>query len=199
MERTDAQGRPLIRQTNGQIGATINDPDIYRVDPNTGTAAFYNPDTGKPFTGDNPRAQAKAWVEGYNDELRDTFNRVAGQHKLALERQMAPVIEVLKFTPTYDALDPVRKSMLDALLEDYEIYDDNNKHLGYSVDLNKALAQVNKQVAAIQASQPPKVPTGPAVDMPTMGGGNSVGASAPKDLSEAMERLQNDQLAKLKK
>jgi hypothetical protein len=199
LERVDEQGHKLIRQTNGQLGATINDSDIYRVDPETGIATFCNPDTGQPFTGDNPRAQAKEWVEGYNDELRDAFNRLAGEHRVEVEQQMAPVIDLLKFTPTYEGLDPVRQKMLDALIEDYEVYDDNNNHIGYSCDLDKALAQVNKQVSAIQASRPAPAPTGPAVDMPTTGGTTGIAATEFKSLSEAMEASQDAQLSKLGK
>lgn len=197
-EQVDDQGRPAIRQTNGKLGATINDPDIYRVDPDTGVATFYNPDTGRPFTGDNPRAQAKQWVEDYNEDLRDTFNRYAEQRKTQLSEAAAPVIELMKFAPTYENLDPVRQQMLDALIEDYEVNDADGNPIGYSIDLNKALAQVNKQVAAIQQTAQKKPPTGPAIDMPVSGSGN-VGNEKPiTSLAEAMEAQQNAQLEKLR-
>lgn len=202
LERADDKGRKLIRQSNGQLGATINDPDIYRVDPQTGAAAFFNPDTGKPFTGDNPRAQAKQWVEAYNDELRDTFNRMATERQREIETEMAPVIELLKFTPTYEKLDPVRQQMFDVLIEGYEVYDKAGEHIGYSIDLNRALDQVNRQVAAIKASAPqmqPKAPTGPALDMPTTSGGSPVGSKEFRSLAEAMEAQQDAQLSKLKR
>jgi len=205
MERTDEQGRKLIRQTDGKLGATINDSDIYRVDEN-GVPTFYNPDTGRPFTGDNPRAQAKQWVDGYNEELRDTFNRLAEQRQAEIETEMAPVVELLRFTPTYEKLDPVRQQLFDALIEGYEVYDSDGDHIGYSVDLNRALEQVNRQVASLQASRaaaaaapaPSKEPTGPAIDMPTSGGGNAGGSKEFKSLAEAMEAEQDAQLAKQK-
>lgn len=196
LDREDDQGRKLIRQTDGKLGATINDPDIYRVDPNSGAATFYNPDTGRPFTGDNPRAQAKAWVEDYNDELRDTFNNIAAQQQARLEAEMAPVVELLKFVPTYEGLDNTRQQMLDALIEDYEVLDEAGDVIGYSVDLNKALAQVNKQVAALQASRP--APTGPAIDMPASGSGNANSGKEFTSLAEAMEAQQQAQLDKLR-
>ena len=198
MERTDDKGNKLIRQSNGQLGATINDPDIYRVGED-GTAAFYNPDTGRPFTGDNPRAQAKQWVDQYNEELRDTFNRLAEQRKVELETEMAPVIDLLRFAPKYESLDPVRQQMFDALIEGYEIYDKQGAHIGYSVDLNAALDRVNKQVAAIQASRPKAAPTGPAVDMPTTGGSAAVTKTEFSSLAEAMEAQQDAALSKLKR
>lgn len=204
LNRTDDQGRKLIRQTNGVLGATINDPDIYRVDPETGVASFFNPDTGKPFDGPNPRAQAKQWVADWNEDLQETFNRIALARKAELEAEMAPVIQLLEFTPTYDALDPVRQKMFDALVEDYEVYDSENNHIGYSCDLNEALARVNRQVAALQAGreQPtapaaPAAPSSPAVDMPNVGGGG--GLDKPiTSLAEAMEAAQDKLLARSK-
>jgi hypothetical protein len=203
-DRADAEGRKLIRQTDGRLGATINDSDIYQVDPNTGAPTFFNPDTGRPFTGDNPRAQAKQWVDAYNEELRDTFNRLAQDRQVALETEMAPVIELLKFTPTFEKLDPVRQKMLEALIEDYEVLDAKGDHIGYSCDLNQALAQVNKQIASIKATQAagtpaPAVATGPALDMPTSGSGSTSDRPEPKSLDEAMEWAQDQQLAAARK
>lgn len=202
LERADDQGRKLIRQTNGQLGATTSDPDIYRVDDKTGTATFYNPDTGQPFTGPNPRAQAKAWVDAYNEELRDTFNRFAEQRHAEIEKDFAPAIAMLKFTPTYDALDATRQKMLEALIDGYEVFDEDNNHIGYSVDLDKALDQVNRQVAALKESQPPvppKEPTTPALDMPTSGSQVAPTDGEFTSLAEAMEATQNAELAKLQK
>ena len=201
LSKTDDQGRKIIRQSNGKLGATINDPDIYRIDEKTGTATFYNPDTGRPFTGDNPRAQAKAWVDAYNDELREAFNQSAEQRQAQIEQDMAPAIELVKFGPVYDKLDPVRQRLFDALIEGYEVLDANGDHVGYSIDLNKALEQVNRQVAAIQATtiQPPKEPTTPSLDMPASGSQGTGVPGSPKSLAEAMEGIQDAQLSKLKK
>jgi hypothetical protein len=213
VDRTDEAGNKLIRQTNGRLGATINDPDIYQVDASTGAPTFFNPDTGRPFTGDNPRAQAKAWVDAYNEELRDTFNRLAEEKQVALEGEMAPVIELLKFTPTFEKLDPVRQQMLEALIEDYEVLDAKGVHIGYSCDLNKALAQVNKQIESIQAAQaathaantgkeggdPPPPTTGPSLDMPNTGSGITGQRPDFKNLSEAMEWQQNQELENARK
>jgi hypothetical protein len=210
-ERADEQGNKLIRQTNGRLGATINDPDIYKVDESTGAPSFFNPDTGRPFTGDNPRAQAKQWVDAYNEELRDTFNRLAEERQGQLETEMAPVIELLKFTPTFEKLAPVQQQMLEALIEDYEVRDASGAHIGYSCDLNQALAQVNKQIASIKAAQASapaavaagvldeKPPTGPALDMPNSGSGTSGARPEFKTLGEAMEWEQDQQLANARK
>ena len=199
--KADEHGNKLIRQSNGQLGATINDPDIYQVDPETGIPTFYNPDTGRPFTGDNPRAQAKEWVDQYNEELRDAFNRMAEQRKSELDRQYAPMIQLLEFVPKYEQLDPVRQKMFDALISGYEILDQQGKPTGYSIDLNKALEQVNRQVAAIQASRPagtpPAPPKKPALDTPTVR--QTSGSDKPfSSLAEALEAQQDALLQKNK-
>lgn len=213
LDRADDQGRKLIRQTNGVLGATIRDPDIYQVVE--GVATFINPDTGKPFTGDNPRAQAQEWCDLYNEELRDTFNTLAKQRQVEIETEMAPAINLLKFMPTYEKLDPVRQQLFDAIVEDYEVYNGEKEHVGYSCDLGAVLKQVNRQVASLQkgresagepagAAQAPAAaqetpPTGPALDMPTSGSGGTAGAKAPTNLSEALEQMQNAELDKLDK
>lgn len=150
LTRVDSQGNPVVRSTNGVLGATINDPDIYRRDE-SGIAQFFNPDTGRPFTGDNPRAQAKQWVEQYNEELKEAFNTLAQNRIAELTENITPIVELLEFTPTYESLDPVRQQMLDGIIGDYEVFDSNGDHVGYSCDLNQALAQVNRQVANIKA------------------------------------------------
>lgn len=198
--RKDDSGALVIRQSNGRLGATINDPDIYKVDPATGAPAFYNPDTGLPFTGDNPRAQAKAWVADYNEELRDTFNRLTEDRENELMAESQPVIDLMKFVPTYEGLDPVRQKMFDALIEGYEVEDAEGNHIGYSVDLNQTLARVNDMVERIKGSQaaPPATPTGPALDMPNSGSADGQ-RKEPKNVAEALEMLQDQQLADGKK
>lgn len=206
------QGQLNIRQTNGKLGATINDPDIYKRDEN-GIPTFYNPDTGRPFEGDNPRAQAKAWVEGYNEELKDSFNILAARRQTELTDEAKPVMQLLEFTPTYEGLDPVRQQMFDALIEDHEIYDNQGNHIGYSCDLNQKLAQVERQVDRIRAqqsagagapgdstgAQAPAAPNSPALDMPT---GSSTGMTGKKpefkSIAEAMEWEQNQLLENMK-
>lgn len=195
LEKTDENGNRIIRQTDGRLGATISDPDIYRVDEN-GVATFYNPDTGKPFTGDNPRAQAKQWVEMYNEELRDTFNKFVENRRTELEDEAAPALRLLEFIPTFESLDPVRQKMLDALIEDYEVTDSDGDVIGYSVDLNAALAQVNRQIESIKASAVKPEPTSPSVDMPVSGSSQGAGTNRPiQSLAEALEMQEERKLA----
>ena len=62
-----------VRNTNGMLGATIDDADVCKRDED-GVPRFYNPETGREFTGDNPRRQAQEWVDDYNKELARVFN-----------------------------------------------------------------------------------------------------------------------------
>lgn len=197
-----------IRHTNGRLGASVNDPDICKRDDD-GIPHFYNPDTGREFTGDNPRKQAQEWVDDYNAELRTSFNESCKQYAGKLLEQEAPQIAVLEFSPTYESLDPVRRGMLDSIIEDYEIKDDNGEVIGYSCDLNKALSVVNRQVKKIQGygnSNPIQAaqgadakPSGPALDMKSSAAASSGSNEPPefKSIEEAMLYKQNQILADL--
>lgn len=196
-----------IKHNGNQLGATINDSDIRKVDDD-GTVTFYNPETGQPFTGDNPRRQAQEWVEDYNKELADTFNKVVKDRVTQLEAEAKPYIDLLKFAPVAQKLDPVRKALMEAIIEDYEIKDANGETYGYSCDLNQVLTQVNKQIAKIQSSQSPSQPgtasldtptqTSPVVDMPAGGGASEPGTPQFKSQAEALEYAQDQMLAKLR-
>lgn len=191
--RHDAQGR---------LGATINDPDIYKKNED-GVPTFYNPDTGKPFTGDNPRAQARQWVQDYNEELKETFNKVVGQRMQQMQEQVKPVQELLEFAPKFQKLDPVRQRMMESIIEDYEIDDGNGNVIGYSCDLERVLAQVNKQIAAVRSTagstfEQPKPKTSPATDMKTGSGAASTGKPQFKSMAEAMEWEQDRLLEQMK-
>ena len=187
------------RNVNGRLGASINDPDVCKRDRD-GVPRFYNPETGREFTGDNPRRQAQEWVDDYNRELSDAFNRSCQSYESKLMQEEGGRLAVIEFAPKYQALDEVRKFMLDSILEDYEVTDSNGDVIAYSCDLDKALAAVNRQVAALQGygrqraqSKPPVPPTGPALDTPSTNAGQQGGGTKPefKSLAEAMEWEQN--------
>jgi hypothetical protein len=196
-----------IRNRNGQLGATLDDPDICKRDED-GVPHFYNPETGREFTGDNPRRQAQEWVDDYNKELARVFNNSCEAYEETLKKDSAPQLAVMKFAPTYEKLDDISKGMFDNIVQNYEIADDNGKVIGYSCDLDKALDIVERQIGVIQnyakqhqqqaAAKP--APTGPVLDMKTSSGAVPNGNDAPPtSLAEAMERLQDAQIAKLKK
>lgn len=194
-----------VRHQGNRLGATINDPDVCKRDRD-GVPRFYNPETGREFTGDNPRRQAQEWVEDYNKELADAFNRTCQDYSQKLLQDEGGRLAIIEFAPKYKALDPVRRSMFESIIEDYEVTDKQGNVVGYSCDLDKALAAVNRQVSVIkerfakQAPAPqPAQPTGPALDTPSTAG-NAQGAGKPqfKSIEEAMEWQQDQLLAKMK-
>ena len=194
-----------VRNHNGVLGATLDDADICKRDED-GVPHFYNPETGQEFRGDNPRRQAKEWVDDYNNELSRVFNNTCEEYENHLKKESAPRIAVMKFAPKYEKLDDIRKGMFDNVIQDYEIKDDNGDTIGYSCDLDKALALVERQVEMIRnyakqhQQQPQQQPSGPALDMKTSSGAVPNGnKTQPKSLAEAMEFLQDQQLAKLNK
>lgn len=197
-----------IRHRNGKLGANIDDPDIMKRDSD-GVPTFYNPDTGREFTGDNPRRQAMEWVEDYNKELATAFNQACRQYVDKVVEIEKPRMETLKFAPIYEKLDPVRKSMLDSIIEDYEVQDTDGNVIGYSCDLNKALAAVNRQVSMVQqyakANQSAQDEdtkqknNGPALDMKSSNTGVSGEKPEFKSMEEAMEWLQDQEAAKARK
>lgn len=194
-----------IRVTrDGKLGASINDPDIYTKDED-GVPTYINPETGRPFTGDNPRAQAKQWVDDYNAELEQAFNKIAKQRIDELKKENEPIVRTLKFAETYKKLNDVQRDMLDSLIEDYEVKDEDGNAIGYSCDLDKALAQVNRQISkltergkALHPKQEKPAPTEPALDMPQSTGSSENKPPQFKSLAEAMSWSQ-DQMLKQRK
>lgn len=188
------------RNADGRLGASINDSDICKRDSN-GVPRFYNPDTGREFTGDNPRRQAQEWVNDYNKELAESFNKTCADYSKKLLEEQGHGLAVIEFAPKYEKLDPVRKAMFESIIEDYEIHDSDGDLVGYSCDLDKALNAVNRQVKTMQArfnnsaaAQNP-TPSGPALDMNTKPTGEANKAPQFKSIAEAME-YQQDQLLK---
>lgn len=194
-----------VRHQGNRLGATINDPDVCKRDRD-GVPRFYNPETGREFTGDNPRRQAQEWVEDYNKELADAFNRTCQDYSQKLLQDEGGRLAVIEFAPKYKALDPVRRSMFESIIEDYEVTDKQGNVVGYSCDLDKALAAVNRQVSVIkerfakQASAPqPAQPSGPVLDTPsTAGNAQSAGKPQFKSIEEAMEWEQDQILARMR-
>ena len=195
-----------VRNVNGKLGATLDDPDICKRDDD-GVPHFYNPETGQEFRGDNPRRQAQEWVDDYNKELARVFNNTCEQYENHLREQEAPKVAVRKFAPKYNKLDDIRRGMLDNVIEDYEIRDNNGDLIGYSCDIDKALAMVERQITMIQnyakqaqPKQEQQQSSGPALDMKTSSGAISSGEQAPpRSLAEAMEREQDKILERMRK
>ena len=201
---TNAYIKQGARNVNGRLGATINDPDICKRDSD-GVPRFYNPETGREFTGDNPRKAAQEWVDYYNRELADAFNKTCQDYSQKLLQEENGRIAIIEFAPKYKKLDPVRRSMFESIIEDYEVTDDDGNIIAYTCDLDKVMNAVNRQVKVIQQKysknmgSPAKQPSGPALDTPSTDGGKQ-GNGKPqfKSLAEAMEWEQDQLLAKKK-
>lgn len=191
------------RHNGNNIGATINDEDICKRD-NDGIPHFYNPETGREFTGDNPRRQAQDWVDDYNKQLADAFNKTCQDYSKKLLEEQGHGLKVIEFAPKYEKLDPVRKAMFESIIEDYEITDKDGDLVGYSCDLDKALAAVNRQVRTMQTRFKGSTPTKPAATGPvldsktTNASANDNGKPEFKSLAEAMEWQQTQLLNKSK-
>lgn len=192
------------RNTNGNLGATINDEDVCKRDKD-GVPRFYNPETGREFTGPNPRKEAQEWVDSYNKELADSFNKTCADYATKLMAQEEGKLAILEFAPTYKSLDPIRRDMLDSIIEDYEVLDDNGDIMAYSCDLNKALAAVNRQVKMIQSrytgsAGAKPAPSGPVLDTPSTSPQQGGDSKPPefKSVAEAMEWQQDQLLAKMR-
>ena len=192
------------RHQGNQLGASINDPDVCKRDRD-GVPRFYNPETGREFTGDNPRRQAQEWVDDYNKELANAFNKTCQDYAQKLMDQEGGRLAIIEFAPKYKSLDPVRRSMFESIIEDYEVTDNQGNVVAYSCDLDKALAAVNRQVRVIQqrfskqqAAAKPE-PSGPALDIPSTGGGKQGNAKPQfKSIEEAMEWEQDQILARMR-
>lgn len=193
------------RHQGNRLGATINDPDVCKRDRD-GVPRFYNPETGREFTGDNPRRQAQEWVDDYNKGLADAFNRTCQDYSQKLMSQEGGRLAIIEFAPKYKALDPVRRSMFESIIEDYEVTDKSGNVVSYSCDLDKALAAVNRQVKVIQErfskqhqTKPAAPPTGPVLDTPSTTGAAKGGTKPQfKSIEEAMEWEQDQILARMK-
>lgn len=188
------------RNTNGCLGATIDDADICKRDRD-GVPRFYNPETGREFTGDNPRRQAQEWVDDYNRQLAQQFNQTCRGYAAKLMEEQGVGLKVIEFAPKYEKLDPVRKAMFESIIEDYEIHDKDGDLVGYSCDLDKALAAVNRQVKTMQArfhKQEQAAPSGPALDPKSTSAPGADKVPEFKSLAEAMEWQQTQLLNKRK-
>ena len=187
--------------SNGKLRWSINDPEIRHVDQD-GAVTFVNPDTGREFSGDDPRRQAQEFVDWRNDQVRQRFNQACEQAQLQKLQQFGPQLNVVKFAPTYDKMDPLRKQIFDSMIEGYEVVDANGDIVGYSCNLEKMHEMMERQITAIQSygkqagitSPQQPASSGPALDMHADNSASQNDKGDPKSLAEAMQRLQDKQL-----
>lgn len=187
---------------NGRLGASIDMPAICKKDKD-GVPHFFNPETRREFTGDNPRKQAQEWVDEYNKDLAEAFNATCTEYSQKLLSENDASLKVFEFADKYNKLDPARQAMFDSIVENYEITDDDGDVIGYSCDLDKALTIVNNQVSIIQSrfgkrQDGESNSSGPALDMPNASTSQNDGSTRPQinSLQDAMLYQQNKLLEK---
>ena len=189
-----------VRNSDGVAQASIFDEDIYSKGED-GIPVFRNPDTQRPFEGANPRQQAQDWVDGYNQRLEAAFNDAAGARMKSLMKEQQPLIDLAKFAPVYESLGTQHQALFDQAVEEYEILDKENNIIGYSCDLNKVLAKVNRQMETLAGINGGQIdqPAMPAMDMKASGSESVVSPSEIKSLEDAMRYVQNKEKKKGKK
>lgn len=195
----------VMHNEKGQLGAYLEHPEIMKRDSN-GVPTFYNPETGKPFTGDNPRAQARQWIEDYNKELVETFEQRVNERIQEYEKNAEPMLQTIRFAPKFEKLDKVRQVMVESIISDYEVHDSQGNLVGYSCNLDSVLEQVNRQISGIQSrlgnvmqTKQEEEPSGPALDMKSSSTGVANGERPEfKSIAEAMEWEQDQILARQK-
>jgi hypothetical protein len=192
-------------EDNGIKPFDIN--SLYTRDERTGKAEFKNPDDpDRPF---GSRAEAQAWVEAMNKQIQTALHSRFNEHRQQLAKDEAPSIELMKFIPTYQKLDPTTRQIFDGIISEFAIQK-NGQLVGYGCNLNAALKQtqaVMKNLYKIQQQkQQPAEPgdpapatddKGPALDMKSRGGGGEADKE-PANLAEAI-KMQYEQEAAVRK
>lgn len=200
--RAACKQKGFLHDRQGNPRATIDNPAVCKRDSD-GNIEFVNPDTGRAFTGDDPRKQAQDWCDQYNKELEQAFNQATAQRVQQLRQTQQPTIDLIKFAPTYEKLDDTRKAMFEEVISDYEVTDKNGEVIGYSCDLNKALGMVDRQISRLKTMVPVDIeankPTGPVGDMKATGVSVVNNHEAPKSIEEAMNIIAERELAALNK
>lgn len=208
-----ASGRGLIQEINQQAAVAaqqrfreqgikkLSVSDLYVRDERSGSVLFKNPENeGRPFA---TRMEAQQWCDSINRDIDEHFKQEAINTRNEYLEAAAPTLRLLAFAPKFDALDSRQQDVFDKLVAPYAITDEVGGTIGYSCDLDIALAQAQSIAAAFSTpaaaiaaangaadSQPvaPAAPTGPALDMKTSGGAGTP-AGEPKTLQEAFVQI----------
>ena len=182
--------------------------ELYNRDENTGRVSFKNPDD--PTRDFQSRAEAQAWVDAFNKQVEAKFRQDVNKRQRELVTERAPMMRLIEFAPKFQALDSLTKDVLDDLIEPYTVRDSNGNPIGYSCNLDAALAQaqrITKRFSAKPEAQNPaakaepdvqKRAERPAMNMPT-GSGKSADEEEPKTIGEALARYDKMQREKGKK
>ena len=163
-----------------------------------GDIVFHNPDTANGAGLFASRAEAQAWVNTWNSQLQNDFNRRVMEVYGGLMQSAGPQRQVMRFAKTYEAMSDTVKQIFDDLIEEYAVTDSNGDVVGFNVDLNamavKAQKMASKYTLAGATQSAPvekkEVPAEePAMDLKS--GSSESGVKDPKTLEEAMMMLRD--------
>lgn len=192
-----AQAREQFRK-NGIREFTMN--DLYERSQD-GRVIYHNPDDpNRPFSN---RIEAQQWIDSFNGQVKQELQRVASEIMENDAKAAMPAIRLLRFAPTYDAMDAKTREIFDDLIEDYELKNRKGAVIGYNCDLERMAARAQKMAtkynttprksggsATMKKKGPQKQPS---MDIRSHGSGSSKKADRePSTLGEAM-RLWNEQ------
>lgn len=174
--------------------------DLYQRDE-SGRVLFENPDEpDRPFTS---RAEAKEWINAFNEEIDEAWNKYAREYQYSFMKDIEPAMEMFQFGPEYEKMSKAEQDIFDEITNPYIITDEDGTSIGYSCDLNKMknvavniCAKMNQSNLQGQggAQNQQATTSGPALDATTSGSNSAQGNSSeePKNIQDAM-RIINSQ------
>lgn len=175
--------RAVLKEFHDQGIQKFNTQMLYQRDDETGEVTFVNPESpSNPF---KSRTEAQAWCDSINADIDAEFKRMVSQKKQEIVEGIAPSLRLLQFAPTFERMSPLEQEIFDDIIEGYEVYNDRNEIIGYSIDLNsaakRALTFAAKYGGNIQPQQEQqRRNSGPAVDMKS----SSSSAQGKEDMKE---------------
>ena len=194
---SDQAKQTAAKEAREQGVQLISLDQLYQRDERSGVVTFKNLDNpNRPF---ETRQDAQRWVEAYNQQLVDTFNRRAREYERQIAQQYEPTYRLLQFAPEFDKMSKIEQEIFDDIVEPYGITDANGDLIGYSCNLESAKAQavkIAKRMPSASNEEQSNVKQ-PSVRMPKGGssGSQSAPATEPKNIQEAM-KMYHDQIRK---
>lgn len=178
--------------------------DLYERDERAGRVIYHNPDDkSRPFAS---RMEAQQWIDSFNSQLMEETKRRAKEIYRDVNKAIAPSRRLLAFAPRYDSMSDNVREVFDDLIEGYEITNAGGEVIGYSCDLDKAMARAERMAAKYASkSRQPKEQRArrqqaeqPATDMRSHGTKLSEGRGVPdepKTLEDAFRIMREQRKA----
>nr|DAG29635.1 MAG TPA: hypothetical protein [Caudoviricetes sp.] len=199
-------GRNIVNEINRQAAIQANEEfskrgirkmsvkDLYERDEQRGIVTYRNPENrNRPF---EKRTEAQEYCDSVNRDIEAEWKNLARERQMKILNDVAPALRMIQFAPKFDSLDDDTKEMFDTVIEPYEIKNRQGEIVGYSCDLDAALAQAKRimskiaskrQAPAQQAQSASRKADAPAVDTPTGARPEGINDKEPTNLGEAMK------------